>query len=93
MTASHESPPDEAGRSRRRFLKQAATVAWASPMIVTMMSRAAQAQPTQCGTLQLFSMPGGGSQLRCAVTNPCGSSQTCAPTGFLNSGDACFCVP
>ena len=91
MADPHETAHEEAG-SRRRFLKQAATVAWASPMIVTMMSRSAMAQPAQCGTLLLFSQPGGGSQLRCAVTQPCGSAQNCQPTGFLNPGDPCFCV-
>ena len=82
---------DEAGRSRRRFLKQAATVAWASPLIVTMMSRAASAQPAQCGTLLLFSQPGGGSQLRCFVAQPCGTAQDCIPTS-ADMGDPCVCA-
>ena len=86
MAESHE------GFSRRRLLKQAATIAWASPLIVTMTSRAASAQPAQCGNLQLFSMPGGGSQLQCQVSQPCGATQACAPTGFLNPGDPCFCI-
>lgn len=92
--AEPEGFRDESVRSRRRFLKQAATVAWASPLIVTMMSRAASAQPTQCGTLQLFSLPGGGSQLQCQVSQPCGSTQACAPGAgsFLNPGDPCFCL-
>lgn len=93
MNERQEMHGDEA-RSRRRFLKQAATVAWASPLIVTMMSRAANAQPAQCGTLELFSMPGGGSQLQCNVSQPCGTAQTCAPGAgsFLDPGDPCFCI-
>ncbi|MDQ3915859.1 MAG: hypothetical protein M3323_11125 [Actinomycetota bacterium] len=73
----------EEGRARRHFLKQAGTVAWASPLIVTMMSRAAQAAPGDpCGTI-------GPTPGVCVVTTPCGSVETCLPDP-LSPGD-CAC--
>lgn len=76
---------DEQGQGRRRFLKQAATVAWASPFIVTMMSRTAHAQQV-CGTQDLNSL--------CELGGlPCGSTQVCAPEGGIPSpGGDCVCV-
>ena len=72
---------NQQGQARRRFLKQAATVAWASPFIVTMMSRAAHAQG-QCGTLNLSSL--------CDVDTPCGSPGVCLPTS-VTPGSPCTC--
>lgn len=73
------------GQARRRFLKQAGTVAWASPFIVTMMSRAAHAQ-APCGTVDPD------PPNLCLVTTPCGSTQTCLPDpNPLNAGD-CICT-
>ncbi|MDQ4125759.1 MAG: hypothetical protein M3134_09195 [Actinomycetota bacterium] len=80
----HDIELNEQGQARRRFLKQAATVAWASPFIVTMMSRAAHAQPIQCGVQDLDSL--------CGVGQGCGTAQVCAP-GELGPGNPCFCVP
>lgn len=53
---------------RRRFLGRAATVAWATPMILTMMSsRAGASLPGEvCGTAQNL-------QQACVVTTPCTS--------------------
>jgi hypothetical protein len=74
--------------SRRRFLKQAGTVAWATPFIVTMMSRAAHAQ-APCGTQSLNPVT---SQLFCTVTTPCGSAQQCLPDpADPGPGTACLC--
>lgn len=74
----------EEGQARRRFLKQAGTVAWASPMILTMMSRAANAQAGTCG--QIGPNPG-----VCVVSTPCGSTEACLPDpNPLNLGD-CIC--
>lgn len=72
------------GQARRRFLKQAGTVAWATPFIVTMMSRAAHAQDL-CGTI-------GPGDTECTVTQACGSPQQCLPSpNPLNLGD-CVCA-
>lgn len=75
------------GQARRRFLKQAGTVAWASPMIVTMMSRAAHAQQPGdvCGTQDLNSL--------CNVAGlPCGTTMVCAPEGGIPTpGGNCTC--
>lgn len=81
---------NEQGHARRRFLKQAATVAWASPFIVTMMSRTAHAQP-QCGVQALdgdLQNPG----ILCTVTAPCGTTAACLPDPTdPGVGNACFC--
>ena len=82
-----EQHVSEEGVARRRFLKQAATVAWASPLIVTMMSRTAHAQLVQCGT-QDPAQPG-----FCVVTTPCGTAQVCFPDfGKPGHGNPCFCI-
>ncbi|MFN2589016.1 MAG: hypothetical protein ABR613_12985 [Actinomycetota bacterium] len=75
----------EEGRARRRFLKQAGAVAWGAPLIVTMMSRAALAQPG-CGTQT--------APNACNITTPCGSPALCAPDpDNLGIGNPCICVP
>jgi hypothetical protein len=78
----------EEGRARRRFLKQAATVAWAAPFIVTMTGRAAQAQQV-CGQYVVSPDP----NLPIAVCNQfvvCGSTTSCQPTSPV-SGSDCTC--
>ena len=80
---------NEQGQARRRFLKQAATVAWASPFIVTMMSRAAQAQ-TICGTQALDANPP--FALFCNESAPCGTAAVCLPDpDDLGPGGNCLC--
>lgn len=77
---------NEQGQARRKFLKQAGAVAWASPFIVTMMSRTAHAQPG-CGTQDPTELGG------CLVTAPCGTTQVCAPDATnLGVGNPCLCV-
>ncbi len=77
---------NEQGQARRRFLKQAATVAWASPFIVTMMSRTAHAQPIVCGTQ---------GPTACNLTGlPCGTTAVCTPDpDNLGLGNDCICLP
>lgn len=76
---------NEEGQARRRFLKQAGTVAWASPFILTMMSRTAHAQAVVCGTQDLSSL--------CELTGtPCGSTQVCVPDGIPSPGGDCICA-
>jgi hypothetical protein len=75
----------EEGQARRRFLKQAGTVAWASPFIVTMMSRAAHAQDVQCGEVGL-------DPNVCVVATPCGSTEQCVPSPNPLDQGACFCA-
>lgn len=72
------------GQARRRFLKQAGAVAWGAPLIVTMMSRAAHAQPNVCGD-QSVTPP-----FFCTVTAPCGSAEQCVPDPTDPGGD-CLC--
>lgn len=82
----HEQILSEEGQARRRFLKQAATVAWATPVLVTMMSRAAQASHvTNCGTVAA----NGG----CLVNPVCGSAAACLPAGDPLPGEPCTCQP
>jgi hypothetical protein len=82
----------EEGQARRKFLKQAGTVAWASPFIVTMMSRAAHAQGQQCGVTAL-NVDVDPPTLFCNVDNPCGTGLACAPpAGVPGAGNPCTCV-
>lgn len=76
-----------ANESRRRFLRQAGTVAWATPFVVTMMSRAAHAQLSSCGT----KIDGVGTTA-CIVTTPCGTSLSCRGAAIQMAGAPCFCV-
>lgn len=66
----HEQDLTEQGESRRRFLRQAGTVAWATPFIVTMMSRTALAQDAPCGIVDI-------DEGVCVTTTPCGSGLVC----------------
>lgn len=83
--SEHEQKLSEEGQARRRFLKQAGTVAWASPVLVTMMTRAASASHiTVCGTATI----GGG----CTVATPCGSTSVCLPDpANPGIGNNCLC--
>jgi hypothetical protein len=86
----HKNKLTEEGQARRRFLKQAGTVAWASPFIVTMMSRAAQAQTT-CGEQALDVDPP--FALLCTNVTPCGTAQACVPDPTdPGPGNACICA-
>ena len=74
--------------SRREFLKQAGTVAWAPPFILTMMSSTAHAQVScapagsPCGTYV--------EELdTCAPTN---AVICCGDCTYPGSGIGCFCV-
>jgi hypothetical protein len=82
----------EEGQARRRFLKQAGAVAWASPFIVTMMSRAAHAQGP-CGVQALDA--GLPPALFCDTSGgtPCGSAAVCVPDPQNpGPGEACICA-
>lgn len=82
----HQIGLNEEGQARRRFLKQAGAVAWASPFIVTMMSRAAHAQDQVCGTQDLDGLCN-------LVSMPCGTTAVCAPVGGIpDPGGDCVCT-
>ncbi len=72
---------------RRRFLRQAATVAWAAPTIVTLMSSRAGAQVggISCGTVV------GGA---CSQDPPCGTAlPSCQPDPTDVFGECiCFAI-
>lgn len=89
MSERHEGLTEE-GQARRKFLKQAGTVAWASPFIVTMMSRAAHAQTT-CGVQVLDANPP--FAILCNQTSPCGTAVACVPDPTdPGAGNACICA-
>lgn len=85
----------EEGQARRRFLRHAATVAWASPLVVTMMSRAAHAQGQVCGTYGVeFDPVTQVPRFGCTIEQPCASTFVCGfdsnnPPGV---GGSCICV-
>ena len=79
----------EEGHARRRFLKQAATVAWGAPFIVTMTGRAAQAQEVVCGQYIVSPDPNLPFAV-CSQTVACGSTTSCQPTSPV-SGSDCTC--
>lgn len=76
------------GLARRTFLKRAAVAAWASPFIVTMMSRSAHAQDP-CGT--------SANGISCTVTAPCGTQGgvplQCVPAVPGQMNGQCVCAP
>jgi len=78
-------------QSRRHFLKRAGGVAFAAPVIVTMMSRSVNAAHTQCGTVSSVNLAGLGT---CTVTAACHTAQTCGPPigQIAQVGDPCTCV-
>ena len=79
---------EKRAESRREFLKQAGTVAWATPFILTMAAPSAHAQvscaPTgsPCGTYN--------SQLDVCV--PTNAVICCGECAYPGSGIGCFCV-
>ncbi|MDQ4124666.1 MAG: hypothetical protein M3134_03560 [Actinomycetota bacterium] len=84
-----ESAASEHGLSRRRFLRHAVAAAWASPVIVSMASRSAQAAgPRTCGT-----KIGGAGTTRCTVTTPCGAVAVgCKASPAAPPGSPCYCL-
>lgn len=77
------------GLTRRRFLRHAVVAAWASPMIVTLASRSAQAAaPQTCGK-----KIGGAGTTECGVTTPCGSAAVgCKGSPAAPAGSPCYCI-
>lgn len=77
---------------RRRFLQHTATVAFAAPVIVSMMSGAAKAAGLgdQCGTKS-----GGVGDTACNVTDPCTTGLSCQglPAGPMGTPCTCVVVP
>ncbi len=61
----------EAQINRRRFLRDAAVVAWSTPVIFTLISEHALAQATSCGT-----RPNTGG----VPTGPCPNNPACPPS-------------
>ncbi|HEX2196329.1 MAG TPA: hypothetical protein VHJ76_05320 [Actinomycetota bacterium] len=80
---------DNGNLSRRRFLRHAAAAAWASPLIVTMMSRSAAAGPANCGK-----KIGGPGTTACHVTTPCGGASVvgCKASPAAPAGSPCYCI-
>jgi hypothetical protein len=87
------SDPNQAvgeGLSRRRFLKHAAVAAWSSPLVVTMLSRSAEAAGSRsCGT-----KIGGPGTTGCRVTTPCGATAAvgCKASPAAPAGTPCVCI-
>jgi hypothetical protein len=73
--------------SRRRFLKQAAAVTFATPVVVTMLSNSAKADHATCGTVVITGdIPG------CSGGATCGTGGVCTPPTPPTPGAACTCV-
>lgn len=86
-------PLTDRGRARRTFLKQAVTTVWASPLILTMMTRTAAAQGRVCGYTDTATAT---EPIHCVVTSPCGSMEgTCSPEPGNESRlkEPCHCTP
>ena len=88
------SDPNRAGAddglSRRTFLRHAVVAAWASPLIVTMLSRSASAATSRsCGT-----KIGGPGTTDCRVTAPCGGTAAigCKASLAAAAGTPCVCI-
>lgn len=74
---------------RRRFLKQASTVAWATPLILTMTGSTARAQAISCAP----------KNIQCgvyvAVNGTCIPTTTCCNDCLPlvpETGNPCFCT-
>ncbi len=71
------------GMDRRRFLRHAGTIAWATPVVMTLSSKAAWAKPP-C-------TPRGETCGR--VVSVSGGQGVCSLSGFANCCTACTCKP
>ena len=78
MSAGHEANEIE----RRRFLKGAATVAWATPLILTMSAHTAGAQAMSC-------IPEGSACSACAGMPCCGAKCCCADALLSGCSGVC----
>jgi hypothetical protein len=77
------------GVDRRRFIKGAATVAWATPLVLTLGATSARAQPspTQC-----VPMTGRPEFCPCTASSQCADGCCCGPPvggGACTSQDSC----
>lgn len=78
-----------AGMDRRRFVTGAATVAWATPLVLTLGAADAYAQGSPGACLGATNRPNG---CPCSTSNQCTSGCCCdgagpAPTGCVPAGD------
>jgi hypothetical protein len=74
----------DAGLARRKFLKHAGMAAWASPVIITMLSRSAQAQVVVCGSTT--------NGLDCLDATACSPPNTLCAPAQVGPGN-CTCQP
>ena len=85
--------PGGAGVARRQFLKQAGTVAWATPLILTLASSRANAQscaPAGTGNCGIYSFDALSGEPRCTQVN--GVTNNCCGTCLPVPEDlACVC--
>ena len=78
---------DESATSRRRFLKHAAAAAWASPLILTLATPSASAQPNDCGVVTYDD-----GMFFCQMTYPCNTGYACVARFPGEIGTACTCA-
>lgn len=81
--------PEHHDESRRKFLKQAGTVAWAAPFILTMASTNAHAQQVSCAPA---GSPCGTYVEELGVCAPTNAVVCCGDCTYPGSGIGCFCV-
>ena len=100
MTDANENTREV--EDRRRFLRRAGTIAWSTPMIMTLLAESAAAshlsgcihQNAECGDVSggpttftcVSDPPGSGSTANCCSPN------TCRPTVNV-VGEPCTCQP
>jgi hypothetical protein len=83
-TSTSSMSPEE---SRRRFLQRAGGIAFATPVMMTMLSSSARASHTTCGAV-IVSL----GNLVCDETAPCHTLQVCLPSA-PQEGAPCTCAP
>jgi hypothetical protein len=79
------------GQDRRKFLKQAATVAWASPLILTLSASRAGAQNISCVPRGFMCGTWNGS-ICVANPTPCCTGEHCGPVSTEIVGGPCICM-
>jgi hypothetical protein len=78
---------DSGELDRRRFLRRAATVAWATPLVLTLGASAAQAQVSPGACLGATGRPDG---CPCFATSQCAGGCCCGAPGAQAGGCSTF---
>ena len=93
-----QSIPTDNSIDRRRFLKRAGTIAWSTPLILSLMSEAAYAShpdgcihlEEECGIYSTSTRACGDSPSGSGSTSNCCSPGSCQPT-IRKNNQPCIC--